>query len=341
MIKLGIISLDHPHSTGNHLPALKYMGDRARVSAIYHSDEAFAQPWLKLFGAKYYSKRDELLANPEVDAVLITSINSNHAEDSIAAAEAGKVIFCDKPIATSVADGVKIAQAVAKNKAIFLTTFPVRFNKAVLRTKRMIDEGKLGKITAIMATNHGCMYEPGAPDWVLDPRQNGGGCIIDHTVHAADIIRWFTGEEFSTVRAEARSGLRSYIQAEDLAVMHGVMTKGTVYQIDASWSRRAENPMWGDFTMRVVGEKGSATLDPHNNQRLEVYIGEDLQLHYPNLVAKDHGDIFDDYVRHVEYNAPLLGANEVDGLRTIELAYAAYDSLEAGETVPVRQNKIR
>lgn len=339
MLKLGILSLEHPHSRGNHIPALKYMKDRVQVAAIYDPDEEFAKPWVEMFGAKYYASRDELLADPAVEAVLVTSVNDCHADDSIAAIKAGKTVFCDKPIATSVADGVRIAQAVEEYNGTFLTTFPVRFNKAVLRAKKAIDEGKIGKVQAVMATNHGCMYEPGAPEWVLDPARNGGGCIIDHTVHVADLIRWFTGEEFVTVQAEARkSAVHTYIKAEDIAVMQGKMSGGTVFQIDACWSRRPEVPTWGDVTMRIVGTKGSISLDVYNNQRIEMYVGDEIQLHYPNQVAKDHGDIFDDLILHNEKGTPLVGANHIDGLRTIELAYAAYDSVREGKEVAVKQN---
>lgn len=337
MIHLGILSLEHPHSRGNHIPALKYMGDRIQVSAIYDPDAAFAAPWCEQFQARYYASRDELLADPNIDAVLITSTNDHHAEDAIAAARAGKDIFCDKPICIDRADAQPMIDAVRENGVIFLTTFPVRFNDAVLATKAAIDRGEFGRILAIAATNHGCMYEPGAPDWVMDPAKNGGGCIIDHTVHVADIIRWFTGEEFVDVRAEARHVLRPYINAEDVAVMHGTMTGGTVFQIDASWSRRPHNPSWGDVTIRVVGEKQTAWLDIYNNQRVEVYIGDGFEMHYPNLVAKEHGDIFDDYCRHRTEGTPLIGAGVVDGVRTIELAYAAYDSLKEGKTVTVKR----
>lgn len=340
MLRLGIISLAHPHSRGNHIPALKYMGDRVLVAAIFDEDAEFAKEWITLFGAKYYASRDELLADPSIDAVLVTSTNDRHAEDCIAAAKAGKAIFCDKPIAVSTDDGVKIAEAVKEYKVPFMTTFPVRFNEAVLKTKRMIDEGYFGKILAISATNHGSMYEPGVPDWVLDPAKNGGGCIIDHTVHIADIIRWFTGEEFETVNVRAKHALHDNMTAEDIAVMQGTMSKGAIFQIDASWSRRPKDPMWGDVTMRVVGEKGGAFLDLYNNQRMEVYSGDGFALHYPNLVAKEHGDIFDDYICHVENGKDMIGANEIDGLRTIELAYAAYDALKAGKEVMVKKHYI-
>lgn len=338
MKRLGILSLDHPHSTGNHIPALKYMKDRFPVTAICHPDREAAAPWLELFGAAYYADRDAFLADPNIDAVLITSTNDRHAEDCIAAVKAGKAVFCDKPIAVCVEDGVRIAKAVEEYKVPFLTTFPVRFSDTVLRTKALIDAGKLGKIQAVCATNHGCMYEPGAPDWVRDPVRNGGGCIIDHTVHVADIIRWFTGEEFDTVSTYAKRALHNNINAEDIAVMQGSMTGGTVFQIDASWSRRPGDPMWGDVTIRVAGEKGAAYLDLYNNQRMEVYVSGDLKMQYPNLVAREHGDIFDDYLCHTEQGAPLVGAGVLDGLRTIELAYAAYDAFREGHTVRVRRH---
>lgn len=338
MVRLGILSLDHPHSRGNHIPALKYMQDRLPVTAIFHPDAEFAKPWVEQFHAAYCSSREELLSNPQVDAVLITSTNDRHMEDCIAAAQAGKAIFCDKPIATSVADGVKIVQAVRACGVPFMTTFPVRFNRAVLQAKALIDSGKLGRIQAISATNHGCMYEPGAPSWVLDPKRNGGGCIIDHTVHVADLIRWLTGEEFSTVRAYAKHALHDNITAEDIAVLQGTMSKGAIYQIDTSWSRRPKDPMWGDVTLRIVGERGGAFLDLYNNQRMELYVDGALEMQYPNLVAKEHGDIFDDYLHHVEQGTPMLGADVIDGLRTIELAYAAYQSLDEGKQVAVVQN---
>jgi len=340
MIKLGVISLDHPHSRGNHIPALKYMTDRFLVTAIYHDDEQYAKPWLEMFGAKYYESRDALLADPEIDAVLVTSINNRHADDCIAAVTAGKAVFCDKPIATSVADCMQIAEALKKNPVPFITIFPVRFNDAVYRAKRIVDSGELGKVVAITATNHGCMYEPGAPDWVLDPVQNGGGCIIDHTVHVADIIRWISGGEFNDVLAFAKNAVHDYLDAEDIAVMHGTMSNGMIYQIDASWSRRPANPMWGDVTLRIVGEKGAAFLDLYNNQRMELYVDDQVEMHYPNLIVKEHGDVFEDYRLHVEQGRPLTGAVMEDGLRTVELAYAAYDALKRGEAVKVHQNAL-
>ena len=334
MINLGVISLDHPHADGNHFPALHYITDRINIAAIAHPEHAVAQPWLEKFAADYHPATADLLADPEIDAVLVTSKNHRHAADAVAAARAGKDIFCDKPIATSVADARAIVAAVRENGVRFVTTFPVRCNSSVRRLKTLIDSGQLGAIRAIMATNHGCMYEPGEPNWVRDPAQNGGGCLIDHTVHVADIIRWLTQAEFAWVRALTATALRD-IPAEDIAVLQGQLTDETTYQIDASWSRRGRDPMWGDVTFRVVGTKGSANLDLYNHQRIEIYDDQGVQFRYPNYLAREHGEIFLEYLRGRETGSCIC-ADEVDGLRTIELVCAAYESARSDRRVDIQ-----
>ena len=332
MIKLGVISLEHPHIGGSHFPALRYIQNRVKVVAIAHHDKQATQPWLDMFSAEYFTDRDQLLAKADVDAVIVTSRNNNHAADSVASAEAGKDVFCDKPVATSTKDAQAIVTAVRENNVRFVTTFPLRFNVSVQQLKQTVDSGKLGKIQAIVATNHGCMYEPGAPEWIKDPEQNGGGCLIDHSVHVADAIRWITGEEFADVRAETITALHD-IPGEDIAVLHGRMSEGTIYQIDASWSRRDRDPMWGDCTFRFVGTEGSASLDLYNTQRMEIYADDGVSFRYPLHILREAGDTFLDYAESKEQGKTPVYADEIDGLRTIELAYAAYESVENKQRV--------
>ena len=175
---------------------------------------------------------------------------------------------------------------------------------------------------------------PASPRRVRDPLENGGGCLIDHTVHVADIIRWVTGADFATAKAEIATGLRP-LQAEDLGILHGQLTNGTIYQIDASWSRRAADPMWGDVTMRVVGSEGTASLDLYNNQQIEIYHSGNVTLRYPNYLLREHGEIFLDYAESRERSKPSINANAIDGLRTIELVFAGYKSAKNGRRVDV------
>ncbi len=339
MINIGVLSLDHPHSTGNHLPALKYLKNKICVKGIFTEDIKMSKQIIDEFNCKHYLSREELLLDNEIDAVLITSKNSEHANDSISAMLAGKDVFCDKPIAVSVSDAVKIYSTALSTKQKFITTFPVRFNPAVQKIKNMIDSDYFGEIKAIMATNHGCMYEPGVPQWVTKSKINGGGCLIDHCVHVADIIRWLTHEEFQTVKVEAQNSLRDYIDSEDIAVLHGQLANGCIYQIDASWSRKKNDHMWGDVTFRIVGTKASASLDIYNNQCVEVYTEGTLTPFFPNNIVREHGEIFLDYYNHKTTGEPMISANVLDGLRTVELAYAGYSSLRSNKTETIMLHK--
>lgn len=337
-IRLGVVSLEHPHSTGNHFPALDHISHAVKVAAIADNDRQRCREHVDRYKANFYSTRDELLEDENIDAVLITSMNYNHAADAIAAANAGKDVLCDKPIATTLADTLSIVEAVRRNRVRFITTYPCRFHPAVLELKERIDRGELGEIQAVMGTNHGCMYAPGTPEWVKDPRCNGGGSIIDHTVHVADLMRFVTGKEFQDAQTFASSSLLG-IQAEDIAVTHGRMTGGIVYQIDCSWSRKETDPNWGDFTMRIVGTKGSAGLDLYNNHKVEIYTSAGIEQRYIDLLCHQHGMIFLDYQAEKHSGRKGINADEIDGLRTMELVFASYQSLKEGRSVDVIRNE--
>jgi predicted dehydrogenase len=339
VLRLGVVSLEHPHSTGNHFPALDHIQHVVKVAAIAHARKAECKEWLDRYGAAFYESRDELLRDTSIDAVLITSQNCDHARDSIAAAKAGKAIFCDKPIAVNLEENLASARACRENGVRFMTTYPLRFHPAIGEIRTRIERGDFGDIQAVMATNHGCMYEPGAPQWVKDPVRNGGGCIIDHTVHVADGIRFLTGMEFVNVRTYAKQAL-SGIKAEDIAVCHGELSSGAIYQIDCSWSRKPQDPPWGDATMRIIGTKGCASLDLYNNYRVEVFSPGGIEYRYSNPLSKQHGMIFLDYQKERETGARSINADETDGLRTMELVFASYESVKNDAAAAVHRNQI-
>jgi predicted dehydrogenase len=230
-----------------------------------------------------------------------------------------------------------MVEACREGNVIFITTLPLRFNPQIKKLKERVKNDGLGRIDAVMATNHGCMYKPKTPDWVKNPKQNGGGCIIDHTIHVADIIRWVTGQEFETVKTEAQTSFHD-IEAEDVAVLTGKLSSDAIYQIDCSWSRLERDPAWGDVTFRVVGSKGAASLDVYNNRRIEVYKEKTIEFRYLDYIREDHRQIFINYLHHKEKGAPLIAADGFDGLKTMELAAAAYDSLKIRDFVKVPEN---
>ena len=105
--------------------------------------------------------------------------------------------------------------------------------------------------------------------------------------------------------------------------------------------------MWGDVTMRIVGTKGSASLDLYNNQRIEIYSAGkarsgsadrgEVTFNYPNHLLREHGEIFLDYAAAAGGRPPAICAGAIDGLRTIELVFAGYESARTGATVEVHR----
>ena len=334
---LAILSLEHPHATGNHIPALQRMQDFIWIKTIYDKDPKRAAPWCSYLNATYSNNLKDILTDSDIDAVLITSKNNEHTQFIKEAAQYGKDIFCDKPIVTQEKDLKVIADIINKNHIIFTTTYPVRLHPAILEIKKVIEEGRIGNLSAIMATNHGCMYTPQTPDWVKDPKQNGGGSIIDHTVHVADTIRFLTGKEFSNITTFASSSLQ-HINAEDISVSHGTLEDGTLFQIDSSWSRKADDPVWGDVTFRIVGEKGVIWLDLYNNNYIEIFSGNKIEKLYPNSLLHQHGLIFYEYIKQKEWGKKSNNADLFDGIRTMELVFASYKSLKKGKKAAIKKN---
>ncbi len=116
------------------------------------------------------------------------------------------------------------------------------------------------------------------------------------------------------------------------------MTGGILYQIDSSWSRKGSDPAWGDVTLRVVGTDGAASLDLYNNHTVQILTPDGVQCRYPNSLGHQHGMIFLDYQAEKRSGRKGRNADEIDGLRTMELVFASYESIEAGHQVNVTRH---
>lgn len=324
-MRIGVISSAHMHiySYANALKAI----EGVEIAGIADEDERRGKTFAEHFGTGYYGDYAELLKQP-LDAVIVTSENSNHKEHVLAAARAGKHILCEKPISTNKEDAEEMIRVCREQGVILQIAFPVRFNATIIRAKQMLDEGKLGRFLAMKGTNHG--QNPGG--WFIDPALSGGGAVIDHTVHVVDIMRWFMGAEVKEVYAEV-GNLITADPIDDSGIVTMEFDNGVFATLDCSWSRNKTFPTWGDITLEIVGTGGTLSLDIFN-QKLNVYSnesgvrwdfwGEDMDF---GLVCD-----FIDAVR-VKRQPSITGE---DGLRALEVALAAYESGKTHQPVAVR-----
>lgn len=325
MLRFGILSFAHLHANSygaclKELPGLTFVGiadddaDRGRERAAH-------------FGVQYFASNDALLA--EVDAVIICAENARHHALTLQAAAAGKHILCEKPLATTIADAREMIDACTRAGVKLQTAFPCRYSPAFAFAQQALAEGAVGSVLAVNATNHGA--NPGG--WFNDLALAGGGAVMDHTVHVADLLRVLLADEVRRVYAEI--GNRIYESTfDDTGALTLEFEQGVFATLDTSWSRpRRSFYTWGDVTMEIIGTEGNLTLDLFG-QHLLAYreeLGQAVAVDYgPNLDAL----MIADFAAAIAEDRPVR-VTGLDGLRAVEVALAAYESSRRGEPVEV------
>ncbi len=320
-MNMAIIGCEHSHASA-YVEAAKKLSN-INIVGLAEPNKELGKAFADKNSLKYYSSYQELIDNPEVSVVCICTANIRHCELTIAAAKAKKHVIVEKPIATTLEDAERMIEACRENGVKLMVALPCRYIPAVVRAKEVIDQGKLGDIVAITGTNHGTM--PGG--WFVDKELSGGGAIIDHTIHVADLIHWFIKADIKTVYAKGGTNYHS-IPTEDTGLLFMTFDNGTYGTLDTSWNRPDAYPTWGDVTMEIVGTKGSLFLDSfkqHGNiysnnhdKSLHSYWGNDMNY----LMIKD-------FVEAIEEDRPSPVPGEA-GLFALEVALMAYEAIDKG-----------
>jgi len=258
-IRIGFLGVAHFHAD-NYAVAIKKLPN-CEVVAVYEEDKDLAKEFSKKFNVNYYENIDQLLKRDDIDAVIITAENVKHHEYAVKAAEARKHILCEKPIATTVEDADDMIKRAEKAGVKFQTCFVMRYHSTSILVKNLIDEGRIGRVVALIGTNKLNSSLPLLRRWFTDAILSGGGAVMDHTVHLADLIRWYTNSEAAMVYTEIGKNVNKSINVEDNFLTTLIMENGAVGHIDGSWSYAAGLYTWGDVTMEVLGTEGVILLD--------------------------------------------------------------------------------
>lgn len=323
-LRVGLVSFAHVHAPS--LAATLGALEQVEFTGIYDEDEDRGSAAASTHGTKLHSTLESLLKASE--AIVIASTNVDHRRYTEAAAKARVHVLCEKPLATTTADAKAMIDACRSAGVQLGNALPVRGSPAVMGLKEAIKAGSLGRIRAVRATNPG--QYPGS--WFGDKRLAGGGAAMDHTVHAADAIRWLLDDEFTRVHAELGSFIYG-LDVEDCGVITCDLAGGTFASIDCSWSRPQTFPTWGGVTLHVVGEKATVDID----------VFRQALTHYDDTAGRTRllgwGDdltarMVADFVDAILAGRPVPISGE-DGLRALEVALAAYRSSESARPVAI------
>jgi predicted dehydrogenase len=259
------------------------------------NEEAVKEAAEKMGWATYETDWRRLIERDDIDLIDIVTPNNAHVEIAIAAAEAGKHILCEKPLAMTLEQSERMLQAVKKSGAVHMICHNYRFAPAVQFAKKLIQDGRIGKIHHIRATY--------LQDWILDPNfplvwrlqkeVTGSGTHGDILAHSLDLARFLVGEFKEVVGmmetfikerpiVETSGGLSAKADANQLEM-------GEVTVDDTSaFMARFENGAVGVFEatrlaggnrngnrFEINGEKGSIRWDMENMNLLQVYFADD------------------------------------------------------------------
>jgi predicted dehydrogenase len=218
-----------------------------------------------------------------------------------------------------------------------MTAFPMRFSAPLLETKAMLDSGGLGRIYGCSTTNQGQMPRHHR-EWFVDKELAGGGAVMDHTVHLADILRWYLGCEVVEVQAQTNRILhRDTVDVETGGLIMLTFEDGTFASIDCSWSRPRHYPTWGGLRMKLIGERGIVDIDAFR-QNLTTY-GHPKQHTAWAFWGSDMNQVMvNEFVAAIRESRQ-AAVTGYDGYKALEIALAAYASAEAGQpvTLPLKE----
>jgi predicted dehydrogenase len=327
-LKIGILSFAHLHG----LSYASVLASRPDVELRVADENAErGKPIADQYGVSFTTSYAELLEwGP--DGVVVCSENARHRVLVEQAAAAGAHVLCEKPLATSLADGRAMIEACEKAGVSLMTAFPVRFCGPVVSVARLVRDGKLGRIHGVAGTNPGTM--PGG--WFVDPELAGGGAVMDHTVHVADLLRWILGSEAVEVYAQVNRLLYPDLPVETAGTIAVTFDNGVVATIDCSWSRPKSYPTWGGVTLEFVGDDGVATADAFA-QTVNSYYDGPSRSGSQSVQWLPWGDNAD-ALMIAEFLAAIREGRQPrpsgwDGYKATEIAFAAYASVEAGQPV--------
>jgi len=319
---------------------------QARLVAFVDRIPKLAQQKADRFRCKAASSLEELLSMDEVDVVCVCTPSGTHAETAIPAARAGKHLIVEKPIEVALEKIDAILDACEQAKVHLTGIFPSRFVPCNRLVKEAIDSGRFGKLTlgsAYVKWHRTQQYYDGAEwkgTWALD----GGGALMNQSIHAIDLLQWFMGP-VESVQAFTSTLVHQRIEVEDTAVACLRFTHGALGVIEGATS------VFPGFFKRieVCGSQGTAIVEEESLKcwrfREETDRDEDLRQLHDNATEtgggaadpaaigyQNHQLQIEDALRAIQsQEKPLVDGQEAR--KSVEIILAIYKS--AQERCPV------
>jgi 1,5-anhydro-D-fructose reductase (1,5-anhydro-D-mannitol-forming) len=267
-----------------------------------------------------------------LDGLIVCTENAAHRDLVIRAAHAGIPVLCEKPLATTMADAREMVTACERRGVPLMMAYPVRFSPAVAGLRRAVADGALGALQACVGRNNG-RIPLGGRSWFTDPARAGGGALMDHVVHVADILLMLLASPPVQVYAQANRIFHGgTVPVETGGILAVTFGNGVAATIDFSWSRPDSYPTWGGLTLELAGDQGTLAADMFG-PRLTGF-SDDAGPVWISLADDLDRLMLEEFLAAIRDGRPPVPDGQA-GLATLEIVLAGYESARTGQPVPV------
>ncbi len=313
----------------------EHINNKGKLIAVCDTVKEKADAMASKYNAKAYYSIDDMLANEKaMEVISICSPNGLHAEHSIKGLKAGFHVLCEKPMALTAQDcGEMITAGERTNKRLFAIK-QNRFNPPVEAVKKVIDDGKLGKIMSVQLS---CFWNRN-PDYYQNSwkgtKDLDGGTLYTQFSHFIDLLYWMVGDVKNVQAYTGNFAHQGIIEFEDTGVVILEFTNGAIGTVNYTVNSYNKN-MEGSLTL--FGEKGTVKiggqyLNELEYQNIEGYKIENLPEgakanNYGNYQGSmsNHDKVYDNLIEVLNNNAT-ISTSSFEGLKTVEIIEKIYRS---------------
>ena len=298
------------------------------------------------YGGRAYATVDELLADEAIEAVSVCVANNAHAEMTIKALEAGKHVLCEKPMAVTLDDCIRMVSKAEEKGKFLMIGQNQRFARAHVRAKELIEQGAIGKVITFKTTfGHGgpetWSVDSGPNNWFFDKKRAAMGAMADLGVHKTDLIQYLLNDRITETTAKVttldkKDSNGELIGVDDNAICIYRMESGIIGTMTASWTYYGEEDnstyIYGtDGIMKIYADPNYSIIITRKNGEKEYYDIDKIQTN-DNQTKSGIIDTFVDAVVNGN-EPPASGASVLNAMKAV---FANLESSEKNMTITIK-----
>ena len=286
---------------------------------------------------RYTDYKEMIAEHPEIELIAIATPSGSHAEIALYCIDHGINLIIEKPMAMNIADAEEITRCSEEKGVKVSSCHQNRFNIAIQKTKKALDEGRFGKLShgsIHVRWNRDESYYKQAPwrgTWADD-----GGCLMNQCIHGIDLLRWLMGDEVVTVYGQTRQQEHPYLEAEDVGMAVVTFKNGAIATIEGTTNVYPKNL---EEALYLFGATGTVKIGGTSTNNIDVWDFADeteadlankgLQEATSNVYGNGHTSLYADVIDAIKNNrAPYVDA--AAGRNALELVLAIYKSMKTG-----------